>query len=128
MKKHLIWTLGVLVALALFAAIAADINGTWKATVQGRDGQTMEQTFKLKTEGSSVTGSISGGMGGEAQIQDGKIDGDTVTFSVKREFNGNSMVMKYEGKVAGDEIKFKSMREGSDRPPREFTAKRSPQS
>lgn len=128
MKKHLIWTLGVLVALAVFTAAAADINGAWKATMQGRDGQTMEQTFKLKSEGSTVTGSISGGMGGEAQIQDGKIEGDTVTFKVKREFNGNEMVIKYEGKISGDEIKFKSMREGSDRPPREFTAKRAPQS
>ena len=128
MKKHLIWTLAVLVTLVVFTAIAADVNGAWKATMQGRDGQTMEQTFKFKTEGSAVTGTISGGMGGEAQIQDGKIDGDTITFTVKREFNGNAMVMKYEGKIAADEIKFKSTREGSDRPPREFTAKRAPQS
>lgn len=128
MKKHLVRTFAVLVVLGLCSAVAGDVNGAWKATMQGRDGQTMEQTFRFKTEGGALTGSIAGGMGGEAQIQDGKIEGDTITFNVKREFNGNTMVIKYEGKISGDEIKFKSMREGSDRPPREFTAKRAPQS
>jgi len=35
------------------------------------------------------------------------------------------MTMKYTGTVSGDTIKFKVEREGSDRPPMEFTAKRS---
>ena len=111
-----------LVALAALA-LAAGVDGTWKASVPGRDGNTMEMVMKLKAEGEKVTVTVGGPMG-DTDITDGKLAGDTVTFKVKREFNGNSMIMNYEGKLAGDEIKFKSTREGSDRPPREFVAKR----
>lgn len=113
-----------LLALAAVGLMAADASGVWKASIPGRDGQTMEQTFTFKVEGDKLTGTLSGPMGGDAPISDGKVAGDTITFKVKREFQGNAMVFTYEGKLAGDEIKFKSTREGSDRPPREFTAKR----
>jgi hypothetical protein len=117
--------LSIAVVLALSAvAMAADVTGAWKASVPGRDGNTMEMTFNLKADGDKLTGTISNPMG-ETEIQDGKIAGDTITFKVKREFNGNTVIMNYEGKVSGNEIKFKSTREGSDRPPREFTAKKS---
>ena len=118
-----LWSVLVLLALAAGMVLAADITGAWKASMPGRDGNTMEMTFNLKAEGDTVTGNVAN-QRGETPIQDGKISGDTVTFKVKREFNGNSMVMTYEGKVSGNEIKFKSTREGSDRPPREFTAKK----
>ncbi len=105
--------------------LAADASGVWKAQMPGRDGQTREVTFKFKVDGDKLTGTMSGMMGGQdVEIQEGKVAGDTITFKVKREFQGNAMVMLYEGKMAGDEIKFKQTREGSDRPPREFTAKR----
>ena len=114
----------LLAALAAGVALAADVSGVWKASMPGRDGQTFEMTMKLKADGDKLTGSMSNPRGGETEISDGKISGDTISFKVKREFGGNSFVMTYEGKVSGDEIKFKTTREGSDRPPREFTAKR----
>jgi hypothetical protein len=111
--------------MALFAvfAVAADVNGSWLAKYEGRQGRTMEMTFNLKADGQNLTGTVTG-MGGEAAISEGTIAGDNVSFKVKREFQGRSMVMKYEGQVSGDEIKFKQTMEGMDRPPREFTAKR----
>ena len=66
-----------------------------------------------------------GGPQGDTDITDGTVSGDTVSFNVVREFNGNSMKLHYTGKVAGDEIKFKMQREGADGPGQEFTAKRS---
>jgi hypothetical protein len=39
-------------------------------------------------------------------------------------FQGNEMKMVYKGKLSGDELKLTRTREGSDRPPAEFTAKR----
>ena len=55
------------------------------------------------------------------------MDGNNVSFTVKREFNGNTMVTKYEGTVNGDEMKLKITRTGQDGTPMtsEVTAKRS---
>jgi hypothetical protein len=108
-------------ALAL-AAFAADVTGKWTYEMQGRNGA-MTGTLNLKADGSAVTGTVSG-RGGDTEISDGKIDGDTVSFKVVREFNGNKMVMKYTGTVTGDGIKFRVETEGSDRPAREFVAKK----
>ncbi len=105
------------------AALAADVAGTWKAQQPGRDGATTEVTFNFKVDGNKLTGAMAGGRGGEAAISDGKVMGDNIQFSIKREYNGNSMVMNYKGKVSADEIKFTVQREGADQT-REMTAKR----
>jgi hypothetical protein len=117
--------LSIIVVLTLAAgmAMAADVTGAWKASIPGRDGATMETTFNLKADGNTLTGNVVTERG-ETAISDGKISGDTISFKVKREFGGNTMIMIYEGTVSGNEIKFKTTREGSDRPPREFVAKK----
>jgi len=116
-----------LAAAALFLlaglAQAADATGKWTAQVPGRDGQTRETTFNLKTEGDKLTGTMSG-RNGDITIANGKVKGDEIAFDVTFNFQGNSMKMEYAGKVAGDEIKFKRHREGSEQSS-EFTAHRS---
>jgi hypothetical protein len=102
--------------------LAADVTGKWTAQVPGREGQTREQTFTLKADGASLTGTVSGGQGGDTAIADGKISGDNISFTVTREMGGNTMKFTYTGTISGDEIKFK--REGGQGQPREFTAKR----
>ncbi len=114
--------LGVLMVMAAVAA-AADVTGKWIAQMPGRDGQTREVPFTFKVEGDKLTGTTAG-RDAETPIADGKINGDEISFSITRNFNGNSMKMLYKGKVSGDEIKFSMTREGGDQPPREFTAKR----
>lgn len=106
------------------AAFAADLNGKWTATVQGRGGQSREVTYIFKVEGSKLTGTTTGMGGNTIDLQDGKVDGDNIEFKTKVEFNGNSMVMLYKGKVEAGEIKFTQTREGGEMPPREFVAKR----
>jgi hypothetical protein len=113
--------IALLSAVMAIAAFAADVSGKWTAETPGRGGQPM--TFTLKADGSALTGSVSG-RGGDTPITDGKIDGDTVSFTVVREMQGNTMKMMYTGKVSGDSINFKMTREGADQA-REFTAKRS---
>lgn len=114
----------LLVAFTLLATtlVAADVTGKWSAQVPGREGQTREQIFNLKADGSKLTGTVEGGRGEPAPIADGKIDGDKLSFSMTREFNGNTMKWTYTGTLAGDEIKMK--REGGPGQPAEFTAKR----
>jgi hypothetical protein len=104
-----------------FVCAAADVTGKWVAQVPGREGQTRETVFDLKADGDRLTGTMSG-RGEPAPIADGKISGDTITFTVTREFGGNTMKWTFTGKVAGDEMKMK--REGGQGEPREFVAKR----
>ena len=116
--------LALLSCLLVIAAFAADVSGKWTAEVPGRGGNTMTQTFTLKADGGTLTGTVSGGRGGDVSITNGKVDGDTISFDVTREMQGNSMTMHYTGKVSGDQINFKAERQGGEGQAREFTAKR----
>ena len=44
-------------------------------------------------------------MLGKATINDGKIEGETISFSINANFQGNEMKLEYKGKVVGDQIK-----------------------
>src|SRR4051812_19198752 len=105
-------------------ATAADATGTWKWSVE-RNGQTFETTLKLKQDGEKLTGTITGRQGNETEIEDGKVKDDAVSFTVTREFNGNKVVMKYQGKLSGDSIKgdIKFERDGEEQS-RDWEAKR----
>ena len=117
--------LTALIALCAFSALAADISGNWKATAEGPNGA-MERTFTFKQDGTKLTGETTSSFTGKSTITDGKVDGNNVSFTVKREFNGNSMVIKYEGVLNGDELKLKITRNGQDGTPmtNEVVAKR----
>jgi len=103
------WTAGVrAVALALSVASvawAADISGKWKAQYQTPDGQQRESLFTFQVSGEALTGIVASAMG-EAKIEDGKVAGETLTFSVTRNFQGQDVKVRYNGKVAGDTINF----------------------
>jgi hypothetical protein len=94
------------------------------AKVPGREGQTRDVTYNFKVDGGKLTGTYTGFGGQERPIENGKVAGDTISFTSKVEFNNNSFVINYTGKVSGDEIKFTSKREGGEGQTREFTAKR----
>lgn len=113
----------LLVAFTLLATslVAANVSGKWSAQVPGRNGETREQIFTLKADGEKLTGSIAGGQG-DTPIADGKVAGDTVSFTMSREMNGNTIKWTYTGTVSGDEMKMK--RAGGQGEPREFVAKR----
>jgi hypothetical protein len=109
-----------LIACAAFICAAAaqaedkkaDPSGTWYWTAPGRNGGPgRTNTLVLKLEGDKLTGALSmprrGGEMVETPIKDAKVTGDDVSFSVTREFGGNSMTSRYSGKVTGDSIKGK---------------------
>jgi len=100
------------VALALVglisAATAADATGTWKWTVTF-GGQSRDATAKLKQEGEKLTGVYIGGQNNtETAIENGSVKGDTVTFSVTRERDGQKRTTKYVGTIKDDTITGKS--------------------
>lgn len=96
------------------AAWAADINGHWKATAEGPNG-TMQRTFVLKVEGTKLTGETTSSFVGKSTIEDGKVEGDNLSFIIKAKFQDNEMTLSYKGKVVSkDEIKFTSQMQGGD--------------
>ena len=102
-------------------ALAAGIDGTWIATVESPRGA-QEMTFVFKAEGATLTGTVTGRRG-EAAIEDGKMEGDKISFKQTANFQGNTATIKYTGTLAGDEIKMTREIEGFGEP-RQFTAKR----
>jgi hypothetical protein len=78
-----------------------------------------------------LTGTVPGGGGKgapptEVEITNGKVDGNNISFEVKRSMGGNDVVFKYEGTLDGDTMKLKITRPGQDGSPvtTEATAKR----
>ncbi len=123
MTNRVLVVFALLTALA-GVALAADVSGKWTAQVPGREGQTRETVFTFKVDGDKLTGSTTGRQGQEMPIADGKISGDTLSFTVTTRMGDNEMKWTYTGKVAGNEIQFK--REGGQGQPREFKATRVP--
>jgi hypothetical protein len=104
-----------------FVASAADVTGKWTGEITGGRGP-QPFNLELKQAGSAVTGAITGGRGGDVMITDGKLDGDTLTFSTSTPGrDGTPNVQKYTGKVSADHIDF--TREGG-RGPVMFTVKK----
>jgi hypothetical protein len=98
------WLL-LLTVLFAFSAAAADVSGTWKGTADTPNGP-VERTFIFKVDGNKLTGETSSNMFGKSQIEDGKVDGDNISFTITVNFQGNEGKVNYKGKVDGDQIKF----------------------
>jgi hypothetical protein len=110
-------------AMGVCAALAADISGNWKATAEGPNGS-MQRTFTFKVDGNKVTGETTSSMLGKSAITDGKVEGDTVTFSITADLGGNQMKIDYKGKIAADEIKLTSTSSANGGQSIEWVAKR----
>jgi hypothetical protein len=120
---------GLVAGLVTSSAVAddkkADATGTWKWTIE-RNGEKIENTVKLKQDGKKLTGKFSNAQGNETDIEDGKVDGEQVSFKVTRTFNGNTRVFEYSGKLSGDTIKGKTEFErNGEKMSRDWEAKRS---
>src|SRR5260221_11858755 len=99
-----------LLTFAVFSlsALAADVTGTWKAEFETHRGL-QKYTFNLKQDGATVTGKASVEMTDqkrEAELKEGKVDGDTLTLVELLNAQGNDLRITYTGKVSGNEIKF----------------------
>src|SRR5512138_2469252 len=101
MKNKMIFA-GILMLLVLTAAaMAADVTGKWLASAAGTD-----LTLTFKVDGAVLTGTVNNPQAGEAEIKDGKIEGDNISFYLMRKIGETEMKIVWKGVVAGDEIKF----------------------
>jgi hypothetical protein len=95
----------VVLFLMSVSAFAADVDGKWTGTAAAPGGD-IAVTFNFKADGAKLMGSTLAPDGNTIQINDGKIDGSAITFSVTFDFGGTAFVLPYKGVVAADQIKL----------------------
>ncbi|PYS55953.1 MAG: hypothetical protein DMG13_01815 [Acidobacteria bacterium] len=122
MKLKVCMFLICLFALAFTALAQSSVDGKWTAEITTQRG-TQNMTLTLKAEGNKLTGSVTGGRGGEIPIEEGTIQGNTIKFKQKQQGRGGEVILNYSGTLKGDEIAFSRQAEGQANPV-EFTAKR----
>lgn len=86
-------------------AAAPDVTGDWKGAFDFQ-GSSVPLTFHLKSADGVVTGSVEGLPTTPADIHEGKLDGDTVTFWIHSDYQGQTYKLVYKGKVEPTQIKF----------------------
>lgn len=97
--------LTVLTIASALLAVAADVDGVWRADYTTPDGTQRQTTFHLKADGEKLTGKAVS-QAGEAEIKNGTVKGEDISFTITRNFGGNEINLKYDGKVAANEIKL----------------------
>ena len=96
--------LAVITLLLSFSVSAADIAGTWTASFDSQVGK-QEYTYMFEVNGMDVSGTITSSLG-PATMAEGKLDGDTLTFTENLSYQDMPLQIKYVGTVSGNEIKF----------------------
>lgn len=102
MNPRIAFLLAVL--LVCSAALGATVDGVWAATFDTQIGE-QHYTYTLKADGEKLTGTAKGDYG-NGPIEDGVIKGNDLSFTENLDFQGQKLVIKYTGKLNGDEIKF----------------------
>ena len=110
--------------LLMSAAHAADVAGQWRAEFDTQIG-VQKYVFTFQTDGDKLSGkavSEAGERKREAELKEGKITGDTLSFVELLNFQGNEIRIRYTGKAVANEIAF--TREVGDFAKEEFKATR----
>jgi hypothetical protein len=117
MKRSIM--LFVLFAITLSAA---DITGTWKASATAKiGGGTIKRTFFFKQDGTKLTGKTTSDQWPTSAIENGRIEGDTLSFTVVVDVGFGKVKVSFTGKVQGDVISMTAVADGN---PFDFIAKR----
>jgi hypothetical protein len=85
----------------------------------------LERTFVFKVDGYKLTGETTSQMMGRSTINDGRVDGDNLSFTITVKFQDNEVKLSYKGKISasGNEIALTST--GIGDAPLELHAKKS---
>ena len=97
----------LLLACTAFGLLAGDATGKWSGTLAPADRDAGPALLILKQEGSTVTGTVGPNEGEQHAIANGRIEDGSLKFEVPQ----GEMVMKFELKMEGDEIKGDVSRE-----------------
>src|SRR5258708_9145726 len=84
-------------------AMAADIDGTWK----GPELAGGRPVLKLKANGDKVTGTMLGADGIEKRINEGKVRGNDISFSLDFDWEGTPTKILVKGTISGNEMRLR---------------------
>src|SRR5512141_710109 len=105
LKRNALIVLAFVVSAFGAFAQSPDISGKWTATFDTQIGE-QRYTYDFVVKDSVLTGTAKSNIG-EATIQDGKVEGDKVTFVEMLKFQDMEIRIDYTGKIeSADEIKF----------------------
>lgn len=99
---------------------ATNVTGNWTGSMNSPDGNSFTLTFSFKQDGQKLTGTVEGPQGQPMDIENGKVDGNKLSFDVS--FNG--MTITHEGTIEGNEIKMTTKSQDGQMPPMDFTLTR----
>lgn len=123
----------LLFALTAGLACASAIDGAWIAEMKmkgskktGGQERTVEVRLNLKADGDKPTGTMTsnaGKRGARARIVDGKIDGNSFSFTTVQTTKKGEQRLEWRGTIDGDTMTGTRSRDGQKRG-QAFTAKR----
>jgi enterochelin esterase-like enzyme len=124
MTKTSMFFFSGIVGLLVSATQAADVTGQWRAEFDTQIGL-QKYLFTFQPEGGKLTGKATAEVNGqkrEAELKEGTVTGDTLSFVELLNFQGNDLRIRYTGKVGTNEIAF--TREVGDFAKEDFKATR----
>jgi hypothetical protein len=98
MKRFVVLTVLALVVVWGAAVRAADPSGRWAATFMSQVGEQV-YTYEFVVKGTTLTGTAKGSLTGETKITDGKVDGDSFTFTENATYEGMMITFTYKAKM-----------------------------
>lgn len=109
-----------------WSVLAADITGTWKSEFDSQIG-VQKYTYTFKQDGTNLTGKANSEIGDqnrEAELKDGRIQDDRVSFVEMLNFQGNEIPITYTGKLSTNDNEIHFTRAVGDFAKEEIVAKR----
>ncbi len=116
------------IAILPLSVFAADITGTWKSEFDSQIGL-QKYTFTFKQDGTALTGKANSEAGerkSEAELKEGRVEGDAVSFVEMLNFQENEIRIAYTGKLSTDANEIKFTRAVGDFAREEIVARREP--
>ena len=89
-------------------AVAADVTGTWKSEFDSQIGL-QKYTYTLKQDGTNLTGKANSEVNDqkrEAELKEGKVTGEKISFVEMLNFQGNNIRITYTGTISSNELKL----------------------
>ena len=98
MKRFVVLAVLAVVVAWGTAVRAADPSGRWSATFMSQVGEQV-YTYDFVVKGTTLTGTAKGSLTGETKISDGKVDGDSFTFTENATYEGMMITFTYKAKM-----------------------------
>ena len=98
--------IAAVLVLASFGMLqAVDVTGKWTTKFTTQVGE-QEYTYEFVAKGTTLTGTATGNLTGKAQISEGKIDGNKISFIENAMYMDMPLRFEYTGTVSSDELKL----------------------